>query len=469
MSAPPSPPRSESTNRPILALALPIALANLTQPLLSLVDTVLAGHMSGPEFLGGVALGAMVFNFLFWGFGFLRMGTTGFVAQADGAEDDRALRAIVMRALLLAFGIGLLLLLISGPLIGIALRLLGHGGEAFIQAAHYCHARIWSAPAALGNYVVLGALLGRRRAKQALGLQIFINLVNIAVAVTLVWGLGLGVAALGAATAVADWLGFALGLLGLQAVMAHFPPLQWADLLRRADLARFALVNRDIFLRTLLLLIAFGWFTHASAGLGDKILAANALLLNLQTFMAYGLDGFAHAAEALVGRAVGQDDRAAFLRLVWRTTAWAAGTAAVFALVYGLAGPWIIDALTDQSDIRALALAYLPWAVALPLVSVWGFQLDGIFIGATRTGDLRNAMLLCTGLYLVAARSLEPVLGNHGLWLAFCLFMALRGASLALCLPAIARGLSSGTKPKAGPQTPSPAAVQPSSKPEIAS
>ncbi len=464
MSANPLPPASESTNRLILALALPIILANLTQPLLSLVDTVLAGHMPGPEFLGGVALGAMVFNFLFWGFGFLRMGTTGLVAQADGADDDRALRTIVMRALLLAFTIGLLLLLFSGPLIGLALRLLGNGGEAIVQAALYCHARIWSAPAALGNFVVLGALLGRRRAKRALGLQIFINLVNIAMAAILAWGLGYGVTGLGAATAVADWLGFALGLIGIKAVMPHVPPLQWVDLVRRAELARLALVNRDIFLRTLLLLIAFGWFTHASAGLGDKILAANALLLNLQSFTAYGLDGFAHAAEALIGRAVGRDDRAAFLQLTWRTTLWAAGTAAIFALVYGLAGPSIVDALTDQTDIRDLARAYLPWAVGLPLVSVWGFQLDGIFIGATRTGDLRNAMLLCTGLYLVAARSLEPALGNHGLWLAFCLFMALRGGTLALYLPAIARGLSNGEKPASGLRTPNLAAVHPSSK-----
>jgi multidrug resistance protein, MATE family len=418
-------------HRRLLALAVPIVLANLTQPILSAVDTGVAGHLPGPAALGGVALGGLFFNFVLWGFGFLRMGTTGFVAQAEGARDWSGLRVILLRALLLAAGIGVLLLLLRAPLISLALDLLGGSIEVRDNAAAYCQARIWSAPATLGNYVVLGYLLGRQRVRLGLLLQIVINLVNMALAVLFVFGFGWGVAGIGAATAGADWAGLALGAMLLWRLRhAELPAARWREVLERRALFRLLLVNGDIFIRTLCLVASFGWFAHLGAALGDTVLAANALLLNFQTFMAFGLDGFAHAAEALVGAAIGARDAAALRRAIRLSLGWAFGCAATFSLFYLLFGPTLIALLTNQPAIRAAALQYLPWAVLSPLVSVWSFQLDGVYIGATRTRALRDSMAFAAIGFLAATLLLQPAFGNHGLWASLMVLMILRGVTL---------------------------------------
>ena len=419
-------------HRRLLALAVPIVLANLTQPVLSAVDSAVAGHLPGPAALGGVALGGLFFNFVFWSFGFLRMGTTGFVAQAVGARDWSGLRATLWRALLLAGGIGALLLLLRLPLVDLALALLGGSAEVHGNATLYCQARIWSAPAALGNYVVLGYLLGRQRARLGLLLQIVINTVNMGFAVLFVFGFGWGVAGIGAATAGADWAGFALGAVLLWRLRhPGLPPARWREVLERQSLFRLLLVNRDIFIRTLCLVASFGWFAHRGALLGDTILAANALLLNFQTFMAFGLDGFAHAAEALVGAAIGAGDAAALRRSIRLSLGWAFGCAAAFSLAYLGFGPAIIALLTDQQPIRDAAALFLPWAILSPLVSVWSFQLDGIYIGATETRALRDSMALAAAGFIAATLLLEPVFGNHGLWAALMILMVLRGVTLS--------------------------------------
>ncbi len=339
---PAAPGRPAQWHRRVLALAFPIVLANLTQPLLSAVDTAVAGHLPGPAYLGGVALGGVFFNFVFWGFGFLRMGTTGLVAQAHGAGDARALRANVVRALLLALGIGLALLVLQVPAIRITLALLGASEAVTRMAEIYCHARIWSAPFALANYVVLGTLLGRQQVRLALLLQVFINLVNMVAVLGLVLGAGMGVGGIGAATAAADILGFVLGMALLWLLrwdgMRGLPPMTRAELLARDAWRRLMGLNADIFLHTACLLAAFGWFAHAGAQQGDVILAANALLLNFLTFMAYGLDGFAHAAEALVGAALGARDGRALRSAIRVSTLWSVLGAALFSLVYAVAG-----------------------------------------------------------------------------------------------------------------------------------
>ncbi|WP_208108319.1 MATE family efflux transporter [Paludibacterium purpuratum] len=429
---------AQSQHRRVLMLAIPIVLANLTQPILGAVDTAVAGHLGSATNLGGVALGGLFFNFVFWGFGFLRMGTTGLVAQAFGAQDLAALRANVVRALLLAFGIGLLILSVQAPLIRRALELIGGSDAVLRNARLYCHARIGSAPFALANYVVLGYLLGTQRVRIALALQILINAVNVLAVLTYVYRFGWGISGIGAATATADVIGFVCGAAVLWHLRPHgLAPLAWHTLADAASLKRLVAINRDIFLRTLCLLGAFGWFAHLGARQGDAILAANALLLNFQTFMAYGLDGFAHAAEALVGMAIGRRDRDAFRQAVNVNLIWSALGACGFALVYGFAGGGIIDTLTDQPAIRTVAQTFLPWVVFLPLVSVWGFLLDGVFIGATRTHELMRTMAVSFALFLGASEMLVAPFGNHGLWLALLIFMAARGLMLALHLPRI--------------------------------
>ncbi|MGF6603133.1 MATE family multidrug resistance protein [Paraburkholderia sp. GAS448] len=430
-------------HRRVLTLAFPIVIANLTQPILGAVDTAVAGHLDNASYLGGVALGGLFFSFVFWGFGFLRMGTTGLVAQAFGANDPAGLRMNVVRALLLAFAIGAAVLLLQTPLIDYALRAIG-GSEAVQQHARaYSHARIWAAPLALANYVVLGWLLGTQRVRLALATQVFINLVNIIAVLIYVYVFDWGIAGIGAATATADALGFVLGA----AILWQLRPrglgaLDRASLVDRDALRRLVAINRDIFVRTLCLLGAFGWFAHLGARQGDATLAANALLLNFQTFMAYGLDGFAHAAEALVGAAIGARDRDAFRQAVKVTLFWSAVGALGFAVVYWTAGPWIVERLTDQAAVRAAAETYLPWAALSPVISVWGFLLDGVFIGATRTHELMKAMAMSLTVFVAASWALMTPYGNHGLWGALLVFMAARGATLMWYLPRAAASVA---------------------------
>jgi MATE family multidrug resistance protein len=435
-------------HRRVLTLAIPIVLANLTQPLLGAVDTAVAGHLDGASYLGGVALGGLFFNFVFWGFGFLRMGTTGLVAQAWGANDQAGLRDNLVRALLLAAIIGAAVLLLQTPLIDYAIQAIGGSDSVQHHARVYCHARIWAAPLALANYVVLGWLLGTQRVRLALATQVLINSVNIVAVLLYVYGFHWGIAGIGAATATADALGFVLGAALLWHLRPRgMGPLRRSALFDAAALKRLVVLNRDIFLRTLCLLGSFGWFAHLGARQGDTVLAANALLLNFQTFMAYGLDGFAHAAEALVGAAIGARDRYAFRQAVKVTMFWSAVGALSFSLVYWNTGTWLIERLTDQKAVRATAEAYLPWAALSPIISVWGFLLDGVFIGATRTRELMMAMALSLAVFLAASWTFVPMLGNHGLWAALLVFMAARGATLLRLLPRIAHDIPTATAP----------------------
>ncbi|MEM5342397.1 MATE family efflux transporter [Paraburkholderia azotifigens] len=429
-------------HRRVLTLAFPIVLANLTQPILGAVDTAVAGHLDSASYLGGVALGGLFFSFVFWGFGFLRMGTTGLVAQSFGADDQAGLRMNVVRAMLLAFAIGAVVLALQVPLIDFAVRAIGGSDEVQRHARAYCHARIWAAPLALGNYVVLGWLLGTQRVRVALATQVFINTANIVAVLLYVYAFGWGVAGIGAATATADALGFVFGAVLLWQMRPRgLAAPERAALFDPAALRRMVTINRDIFVRTMCLLGAFGWFAHLGAKQGDATLAANALLLNFQTFMGYGLDGFAHAAEALVGAAIGARNRDAFRQAVKVTLLWSALGALAFSLIYWMAGTWIIGRLTDQPAVRATAEAFLPWTALSPIVSVWGFLLDGVFIGATRTRDLMTSMVASLGAFLAASWGLAGTYGNHGLWAALMIFMAARGLTLAGRLPGLARDI----------------------------
>ncbi len=429
--------------RRVFLLAVPLILSNLTQPLLSTVDTILSGHLPGAAALGGVAVGGIFFNAVFWTFGFLRMGTTGLVAQAHGAQDDDALRLHFLRAMLSALLIGTVVLALREPLIALAIQMLGASAEVHRNAEIYCHIRIWSAPAALANYAILGYLLGRQRARTALLLQAAINMVNVAVALWLVMRLHWGVAGIATATLTADWTGCLLGLALTRQAGAHpSGRLHWAELADGPSLRHLFALNRDILLRTVGLVAAYACFTRAGARAGDATLAANAVLMNLHFIASYGLDGFANATEALVGEAVGARRVADYRAVLRASTVSAFAVAALVSLAYLLFGTQLAGMFTNQESVRLLAVHFLPWAIALPLVSVWGFQLDGIFIGATRARDLRDSMLLSFGVFLLLAIALERLMGNHGLWCAFCVFNIVRGLTLGLRLPRVERSFA---------------------------
>lgn len=433
----------QNWHRRVLTLAFPIVLANLTQPLLGAVDTAVAGHLGTTQALGGVAVGGLFFSCVFWAFGFLRMGTTGLVAQSFGARDHEGVRANLMRAMILAIAIGALILALQWPLMHYGIGLIGASPTVRENALVYVQARMWAAPLVLLNYVVLGYLLGRQQVRMALLTQIFINAINMIAVWVYVYGFGWGVEGIGAATASADACGLLLGLGILWRLRApHLPRIAWRTLIEPTALRRLVSINRDILIRTLCLLGSTGWFAHVGARQGDVILAANALLLNFQTFMSYGLDGFAHAAEALVGSAIGARHRSAFRQAVQITLLWSAIGALLLCLIFALSGSWIIARLTDQIAIQQAAAIYLPWVIILPLASVLGFQLDGVFIGATRTHALMIAMMAALLIFMLAAWILVPMWGNHGLWLAFTLFMLARGIVLALLLPRLSHSIA---------------------------
>jgi MATE family multidrug resistance protein len=423
--------------RRVFLLAIPLILSNLTQPLLSTVDTILSGHLPGPSALGGVALSGIFFNSIFWTFGFLRMATTGLVAQSFGASDEDQVLHHFGRALLTALVIGAAILLVQGPLISFALDLLGARQGVRQNAQIYCGIRIWSAPAALANYTILGYLLGRQRARTALVLQAVINVVNVAIALWLVIQQHWGVAGIATATLAAEWTGCLLGLAILAGSGLHPSRMRWSELADGPSLRRLFALNRDILLRTISLVAAYAWFTRTGARAGEAILAANAVLINFHWIAAYGLDGFANATEALVGEAIGAQRREDYRAILRATSFSAFAVAVLISLAYLGLGRQIIAIFTNQDSIRALAGHYLPWVVLLPVVSVWSFQLDGIFIGATRAPELRDSMLISFVGFLGLAIVLGWRFGNHGLWAAMLSFMALRATMLGLRLPRI--------------------------------
>ena len=432
-------------HRRVWRLSGPIILANLSTPLLGAVDTAVVGHLPDPSFIGGVAVGSVIFSFLFWGFGFLRMGTTGFTAQAHGAGDAAELRACLLRPLALAVAFGCLVIALQSPLRQVALWAMEASAEVEGHTAVYFDIRVWSAPAVLVNYVVLGWLLGVQRPRAALALQILMNGINIGLDLIFVIGLGWDVAGVAWATLIAETTAALAGLALILKSLGRLPDAaDWARLKDRGRLTALLRVNFDIFLRTLCLVLAFGIFTAEGAGFGDVVLAGNAILLQFQSFISHGLDGFAHAAEILAGGAQGAGNRRTFRRAVVVCSLWGLGGALLAGLALLAGGPLLIAAFTSLPEVRLSAETYLWWMIVSPLISVWSFLLDGVFIGATRTAAMRNAMVLSLAVFLAANWLLLPAFGNHGLWLSLTLFMAARGLTMALYYPALERSVGRG-------------------------
>jgi MATE family multidrug resistance protein len=436
--------QSQDWNARVWRLAGPIILANLTVPLLGLVDTAVVGHLPDPAYLGAVALGATIFSFVYWGFGFLRMSTTGLTAQAWGADDQGEVTAGLVRAGMIALAIAGLLIALQIPIGWAAFQLIESSDQVEALGRSYFEIRIWGAPAALMNYVLLGWFLGQQDARTPLMLQIVTNAVNIALDLLFVVGFAWDVEGVAAATAIAEWSGFALGMVFVARRLKVGLGDSLARVWDRVALHRLFAVNRDIFIRTLCLVSAFAYFTVRGAGMGELTLAANAVLLNFLTLASFGLDGFAHAAEALVGGAVGRRDRAGFSAAVRVAFKWAAIVALGASVMFLLGGHALIALLTDIPEVRAQAARYMLWPALLPLVAVWCFTYDGIFIGATRGADLRNGMILSLGIYLIAVHTAQPTFGNHGLWFSMMLFMGVRGLILALYYPRLRDSIDAG-------------------------
>jgi len=425
------------THRRVLQMAVPIVLANVTVPLLGAVDTAVVGQAGMAAPIGAVGLGAVIIASLYWVLGFLRMGTTGLVAQANGAGDAPEATAILLRALMIGVGAGLLFILLQVPLIAAALWVSPGSGQVESLAADYLHFRIWGAPATIALYAVTGWLIATERGVAVLLLQLWINSLNIGLDIWFVLGLGMGVKGVAIATLFAEWSGLALGLFLCRAAFgAAFAPAI-ARLRDTAALTRMALVNGDILIRSVLLQASFTSFMFLGAGMGDVTLAANQVLMQLLTIAAFFLDGFAFAAEAMVGQAVGAKSVARLRRAAIVSSQWGAGAVICLALVYAAFGPAIIDLMTTAAPVQAEARRYLPWLVAAPVIGVASWMFDGIFIGATGTREMRQAMLISVTIYAAALALLIPAWGNHGLWAALLVLNLVRGITMALFWPRI--------------------------------
>jgi MATE family multidrug resistance protein len=426
---------SRVTTAQVFAIAGPAMVANLTTPLIGIVATIAIGRLCDATLLGGVAIASVIFDCLFWLFAFLRMSTLAFTAQALGAGDTQEMRALLVRGLAIAALVGCGLIVLQVPLGAVLLDAMGGSAGVTRAAKAYFAIRIWSAPLALANYVMLGWLIGQARAVLALAVQFAINIINMAATVLLVLGLDAGIAGAAVAAVVAEAVGLVLGILIARRLAHHPLNVPRAALLDRARLVRMVTVNRDIMLRTAALITAFLFFTAQGARSGDVILAANAVLNNFLLISAFFLDGLANAVEQLCGHAYGGRDRGAFTGAVRVVLRWGFGFALAVSAIFALFGPWLIHAMTASPDVRQNAQAYLWFVVVSPLLAVFAFAYDGIFIGATWARDMRNLMLLSLLIFLGTWFALRAF-GNAGLWTAFLVFYAARGGLQALRYPA---------------------------------
>ncbi|NHB76251.1 MATE family efflux transporter [Rhodobacter calidifons] len=425
------------THGRMLRIAGPIVLSNATVPLLGAVDTAVIGQLGDPASLGAVGIGAVILATLYWAFGFLRMSTSGLAAQAQGAGDMAERSAVLLRALIVGAGAGLALILAQVALFAGAFWLAPASATVEGLAQDYLAIRIWGAPATIALYALTGWLVGLERTRAVLLLQLWQNGLNIALDLWFVLGLGWGVEGVALATLIAEWTGLALALW--LARDAFGPALRGA-LARLGDgiaIRRMFSASRDIMGRTILLQLAFTTFVFLGARFGDVTLAANQVLMQFLEITAFALDGFAFAAEALVGQAVGARS-AADTRAAGRITMqWGFGGAAALALVFALAGPQIIDLMTTAAEVRAAARGYLPWLVLAPLIGVAAWIYDGIFIGALLTGEMLRAMLVSVAVYALALAVLVPLAGNHGLWAALMVMNGARTLAMGRLYPKV--------------------------------
>jgi multidrug resistance protein, MATE family len=427
-------------NRSVLTIAVPIMLSNVTEPLIGVVNTAIIGQLPEAYYIGAITIGSLIFSFLFWGFGFLRLSTGGLSAQAVGAGDSIELTAVLWRALAIATVVGVCLILASPIIERISFDLMGGSPEMRAQGEIYFRYRILSAPFALINFCILGWFIGQGRATVAFIVQIFLNLINMGLGALFVLSLGMTADGVGLSALIAEFSTAVLGgLLIWRSLRKLKSRATWAQIWDREKIMRTLGANGDIMIRTLCLVFAFTWFAARGARAGDVVIAANSVLLLFFDVAAFLIDGFAYASEALVGQSIGAKNRERFNRAIRLTTLWALVVGALCSAIIWFAGPWLIDLMTVNPEVRETARHYLFWTSLTPLLGTICFQFDGIYTGAMATREMRNMMVLSLVIYLASWWFLERNFGNHGLWAALCVFFIARGITYAMRMPALSR------------------------------
>ena len=425
-------------NREILRLAIPSIISNITVPLLGIVDVAIVGHIGDENYIGAIAIGSMIFNVIYWLFGFLRMGTSGFTSQAFGAGNTQATAYVLRKMLVLSFGVAAAFVLFQLPIRHLAFLLMGVNNDIHPLVATYYNIVVWGAPATLGLYVLTGWLVGMQNTRVPMWVSIAQNIINIAASALLVFAFRMGIAGVAIGTLVAQWAGFVMSLLSLRSCYAQ----EWHTALSNAITKlqshteiftiSFFSANRDIFLRTLCLVSVNLFFTAAGSRQGAMMLSVNTLLMTFFTLFSYVMDGFAYAGEALAGRYFGARDTASLNRLAQRLLRWGMALSVAFSLIYLLAGETILGLLTDKQPVVVAAADYRLWAVAVPLTGFAAFVFDGIFIGITATRAMFMSCFVGAIAFFLIYYSLFGEWHNHALWLALNIYLALRGVVLAV-------------------------------------
>ena len=425
------------SHKRVLGVAIPIVLANATIPILGAVDTAVVGQLGLAVPIGAVGIGAIIITAIYWLFGFLRMGTTGLTSQAIGSGDKSETSALLVRGIIIGVVAGLVLIITQVPLFLGALQLSPASIEVEDLAQKYLQIRVYSAPAAIALFGITGWLIAKEKTRAVLLLQLVLNGINIVLDLVFVLKLGWGVEGVAIATLIAEWSGLIFGLWLVREGFNNSYWKNWAQIFDRVRLVQMAKVNGDIMIRSILLEIGFVSFLFLGSSFNDATLAANQILIQFLSITVHALDGFAFAAETLVGQALGAKNRPLFRRAVVMTSQWGLGTVILMALAFFVFGNSIINIMTTAEDVRTVSYEYLPWMVVAPLAGVAAWMLDGIFIGATRTADMRNMMFISFCVYLIALAILLPIYGNHGLWASLIIFSIARGVTLGFKYPAL--------------------------------
>nr|WP_321355360.1 MATE family efflux transporter [uncultured Draconibacterium sp.] len=421
-------------NRSILKLAVPNIISNITVPLLGLIDLALMGHLGSEVYIGAISLGSVIFNFIYWGFGFLRMSTSGFTAQAFGEKKSAEAITILIRALLLTLSVSVIILLLQSPIAWGSFKLIGGSPEVETLANEYFRIRIWAAPATLSLFVFSGWFLGMQNARYPMIIAILVNVVNILLSVFFVFGLKMKSDGVALGTVISQYAGLLTAIFLLYKKYRKMLPLVTkAGVMDLKFMTNFFKVNTDIFIRSFCIIVVFTFFTSKSASINDTILAVNSILLQFLMFFSFFIDGFAFAGEALVGKFIGAKEIQNLKKVVTLLLYWGLGLAALFTILYLAGTNLILKLLTSQKNVIESAQQFLFWIVLIPVASVGSFIWDGIYIGATASRPMRNSLLISTFLIFAPVYYfLNPVWNNHALWMGMLLFMFSRGVILAL-------------------------------------